>query len=273
MDQTHIRNFSIIAHIDHGKSTLADRVLQLTGHGQRARHARPAARLDGARAGARHHDQGAGGARALEGARAQPDRHARARRLHVRGVARRCRPARARCSSSTPRRGSRRRRSPTPTSRSRTSSRSCRWLNKIDLPQADPDAAAAEVASCSAASPPTCCGSRRRPGRACEDVLDAIVERIPPPAGRPRRPPRARSSSTRRYDQYRGVIAFVRVVDGRLRARASRCARWRSAPSSRRRSSATCRRRGSPCARSSAGEVGYVVTGLKDVSRCASATR
>ena len=53
----------------------------------RARDARPAARLDGARARARDHDQGAGGARPLEGPRAQPDRHAGARRLHVRGLA------------------------------------------------------------------------------------------------------------------------------------------------------------------------------------------
>ena len=53
----------------------------------RARNARPAARLDGPRARARHHDQGAGGARALEGPSAEPDRHAGARRLHLRGLA------------------------------------------------------------------------------------------------------------------------------------------------------------------------------------------
>ena len=56
-------------------------------HGRRPRHEGAAARLDGARARARDHDQGAGRARALEGAPAEPDRHARPRRLHVRGLA------------------------------------------------------------------------------------------------------------------------------------------------------------------------------------------
>ena len=61
-------------------------------HGRCARDARAAARLDGPRARAGHHDQGAGGARVLHGARrrdlpAAPDRHAGARRLHLRGLA------------------------------------------------------------------------------------------------------------------------------------------------------------------------------------------
>ena len=95
-------------------------------HRRRPRHARAGARLDGPRARARDHDQGAGRARDLEGPRAQPDRHARARRLHLRGLALAAGVRGRRCSSSTRRRGSRRRRSRTRTSRSRTTSRSSR---------------------------------------------------------------------------------------------------------------------------------------------------
>ena len=138
-------------------------------------------------------------------------------------------------------------------------------VNKIDLPSADPDAAAAEVAELVGDDPAHVLRISAKTGAGVEDVLDAIVERIPPPEGDPDAPARALVFDSA-YDQYRGVVAFVRVIDGvfspreRLRAMAQGTTfeveeLGAFAPDRR------------PTATLSAGEVGYVITGLKDVSR------
>jgi len=138
-------------------------------------------------------------------------------------------------------------------------------VNKIDLPQGDPDAAGAELAELLGGDPSAVLHISAKTGEGVEAVLDAIVERIPAPSGDPAAPARALIFDSS-YDQYRGVVAFVRVVDGsfrngqRLRAMAQGTDFEAEelgffSPTMR------------PTDRLEAGEVGYVITGLKDVGR------
>jgi GTP-binding protein LepA len=137
--------------------------------------------------------------------------------------------------------------------------------NKIDLPAADPDGTAVEVADLLGDDPARVLRISAKTGEGVAEVLDAIVERVPPPAGDPQAPARALVFDSS-YDQYRGVVAFVRVVDGSFSTREGL------------RTMATDTRFDAeelgffspamtPVESLSAGEVGYVVTGLKDVSR------
>jgi len=138
-------------------------------------------------------------------------------------------------------------------------------VNKIDLPQADPDAAAAEIAELIGGDPAGVMRISAKTGQGIEAVLDAIVERIPAPDGDPAAPPRALIFDSS-YDQYRGVVAFVRVVDGSFRNGEGLLAMAQGT-----RFEAEELGFFSPTMRAAqtleAGEVGYAITGLKDVSR------
>src|SRR6185295_14887283 len=138
-------------------------------------------------------------------------------------------------------------------------------VNKIDLPQADPDAAAREIAELLGDDPDRDLRISAKTGEGVQDVLDAVVERISPPEGDPEAAARALVFDSA-YDQYRGVVAFVRMVDGGFHTREGIRAmaagtRFEAeelgffSPDRR------------PTETLEAGEVGYVVTGLKDVSR------
>src|SRR4029077_21047452 len=91
-------------------------------------------------------------------------------------------------------------------------------VNKIDLPQADPDGVAMQLADLLGEDPARVLRISAKTGIGVEEVLDALIERIPPPAGDPDAPARALIFDSS-YDQYRGVVAFVRVVDGRFETR------------------------------------------------------
>src|SRR6184192_286293 len=138
-------------------------------------------------------------------------------------------------------------------------------VNKIDLPQADPDGTSSELADLVGESPDRVLRISAKTGEGVADVLDAVVERVPAPSGDPSAPARALVFDSS-YDQYRGVVAFVRVVDGSFGPREPLRAMAQGT-----RFEAEEVGFFSPTMRAAealgAGEVGYVITGLKDVSR------
>src|SRR5919197_1089193 len=191
MTQDRIRNFSIIAHIDHGKSTLADRILELT-HAVSSREMRE---------------------QVLDTMELERERgitiKAQAVRVEWKG----------------------------------------HQLNLIDTP--------GHVDFTYEVS---------RSLQACEGaLLVVVVERIPPPAGDPDAPARALVFDSS-YDEYRGVVAFVRVVDGRFERRQQlRAMALGTRFEAQELGFFSPNRRETPTLE--AGEVGYVITGLKDVWR------
>jgi GTP-binding protein LepA len=138
-------------------------------------------------------------------------------------------------------------------------------VNKIDLPQADPEQAVAELAELVGEEPGRVLRISAKTGESVASVLDAIVERIPPPQGDPDAPARALVFDSS-YDQYRGVVAFVRVVDGGFATREPLRAMAAGTRFEAEELGFFSPVR-SPTDTLEAGEVGYVITGLKDVSR------
>ncbi len=89
-------------------------------------------------------------------------------------------------------------------------------LNKIDLPAAEPERRAAELAELIGAGDGEILHVSAKEGTGIPALLEAIVQRVPPPAGDPEAPLRALIFDSY-YDRYRGAIPSIRVVDGRIR--------------------------------------------------------
>ena len=91
-------------------------------------------------------------------------------------------------------------------------------INKIDLPAARPDDVAQEIEDLLGESKEAMLRISAKSGIGVQDVLEAVIRQVPPPNGEPEAPLRALVFDSH-YDVYKGVIAYVRVVDGKVNSR------------------------------------------------------
>ena len=191
----HIRNFSIIAHIDHGKSTLADRLIQRCGGlAERDMEAQTVANCYTAL------DLG----------------------VEVLPV-----------------------------------------LNKIDLPNADPDNAKAEIEDVIGIDATDAIPCSAKTGLGIDEILETIVAKVPSPRGNPDGPLRA-MIIVRWFDPYVGVVMLVRVVDGELKKN-ERFKMMASGASYEANNLGVFTPANQPRESLKAGEVGYIIAGIKEL--------
>jgi len=267
MDLSHIRNFSIIAHIDHGKSSLADRILLRTGaiaqrdfrdqildtmdlERERGITIKASAvTVDFEHKGQAYmlnlidtpghvdfHYEVSRALTACEGALLVVDA---SQGVEAQTVANAYLAQRSKLALVP-------------------------VINKIDLPAARPEDTAMEVEHLLGTAAEDCIFTSAKTGAGIEEMLAAVVERLPPPRGDPDAPTRALIFDST-YDEYRGVIVYVRVFDGRL------------APGDRVRTMGAgdiyqiievgkFRPKATPVESLSAGEVGYLFANIRSVS-------
>jgi len=267
MDRSRIRNVSVIAHIDHGKSTLADRLLELSGavdprdmrdqyldSMELERERGITIKLQSVRLGYRdyvidlidtpgHVDFGYEVSRSLaacegvillvdaaQGIEAQTLANSYQALEHDLEIV--------------------------------------AALNKIDLPAADPDRYAAEIEKVLGIPADEILRISAKTGEGVPQLLDAVIERVPPPAGDPDAPLQALIFDSH-YDPYRGVVSSVRVVNGNLttgsRLRFMQAGSVHDADEVGVRTPANM-----PVASLGPGETGYLIAGIKDVAEARS---
>src|SRR4051812_15300848 len=267
-DQAHIRNFSIIAHIDHGKSTLADRILEMTKTvDPRSMRAQVLDSMDLER------ERGitikAQAVRVFYTAR-----DGETYQLHLidtpghvdftyevsRSLAA-CEGALLVVDASQ---GVEAQTLANTYLAVESGLELIPCLNKIDLPGAEPERVAEEVADLLGEPGDAIKRISGKTGEGVEEVLEELVQKVPPPSGDADAPPRALIFDSE-FDQYRGVIAYIRMVDGTFK-------KGEPIRAMQTGTEAEVDDIGffTPAMTSvdqlSAGEVGYLITGIKDVT-------
>jgi GTP-binding protein LepA len=136
-------------------------------------------------------------------------------------------------------------------------------LNKIDLPAAQPARYAEELARVIGCEPGDVMQVSAKTGAGVEDLLHAVVAQVPPPSGDPAAPARALIFDSV-YDTYRGVVTYVRVVDGRL-TRREKSLMMSTGAAHDTLEVGVISPEPTPADGLAAGEVGYLITGVKNV--------
>jgi GTP-binding protein LepA len=141
-------------------------------------------------------------------------------------------------------------------------------LNKIDLPAADPDTYAGEIESVLGIPADEVLRISAKTGEGVPELLDAVIDRIPPPRGDADAPLQALIFDSH-FDQYRGVVSSIRVVNGHLRTGSK--LRFMQAGASHEALEVGVRTpENTPVPSLGPGEVGYLIAGIKDVGEARS---
>jgi GTP-binding protein LepA len=267
-DQAHIRNFSIIAHIDHGKSTLADRILELT-HTVDPRSMR-AQLLD-----SMDLERERGITIKAQAVRVfYTDSRGQTYQLHLidtpghvdftyevsRSLAA-CEGALLVVDASQ---GVEAQTVANTYLAVESGLELIPCLNKVDLPGAEPERVAEEVADLLGEPADQVRRISAKTGEGITDVLDELIARVPPPDGDPDAPPRALIFDSE-FDQYRGVIAYIRVVDGTF-TKGEAIRAMQAGTEAEIDDIGFFTPQMTPATALHAGEVGFLITGIKDVS-------
>jgi GTP-binding protein LepA len=138
-------------------------------------------------------------------------------------------------------------------------------LNKVDLPSAEPERVAGEISELLGESPGGILRISAKTGAGVDELLEQIVQRVPPPQGGADAPGRALIFDSE-FDQYRGVVAYVRVVDGELR-RGEPIVAMQAGTRADIDDIGFFGPEMTPTESLRAGEVGYVITGVKEVTK------